>query len=234
MKTAGRFAPLAVILIALAALYFSPARHLFTLDSLRAHQLALQTLVHDHPVEALGLYMAAYATVCALCLPLNLVLTLAGGLMFGPWMATPATVVAGGVGSLGAYFAARTAFGGPLLRLAERRGGALQKVIQGFGRNAFSYVLSLRLIPVFPFWVVSVAAGVASPPIWSFLLATMLGIIPATFIYSGLGSGLGKAFASGEPVSLGVIFAPHVILPLIGLALLSLAPVAASRLRKSS
>jgi uncharacterized membrane protein YdjX (TVP38/TMEM64 family) len=166
MKAVGRFAPLAVILIVLAALYFSGAGRYFTLASLRAHQLALLTLVHDHPIEALSLYMAAYATVCALCLPFNLVLTLAGGLMFGPWVATPATVVAGGVGSLGAYFAARTAFGGPLLRLAERQGGALQKIIKGFGRNAFSYVLSLRLIPVFPFWMVSVAAGVASPPIW--------------------------------------------------------------------
>lgn len=233
MKAVGRFAPLAVILIVLVALYFSGAGRYFTLASLRAHQLALLTLVHDHPVEALSLYMAAYAAVCALCLPFNLVLTLAGGLMFGPWVATPATVIAGGVGSLGAYFAARTAFGGPLLRLAERHGGALQKIIKGFGKNAFSYVLSLRLIPVFPFWMVSVAAGVASPPIWAFLFATMLGIVPATFIYAGLGSGLGKAFASGEHVGLSVIFAPHIILPLIGLAVLSLAPVAAARFRKT-
>jgi uncharacterized membrane protein YdjX (TVP38/TMEM64 family) len=233
MKALGRFAPLAVILVALVALYLSPARHLITLDSLRSHQLALQSLVAQHPMEALSLYMAAYATCCALCLPFNLVITLAGGLMFGPWVATPATVVAGGIGSLGAYFAARTAFAGPLLRLAERRGGALHKVVDGFGKNAFSYVLSLRLIPVFPFWVVSVAAGVVSPPIWSFVSATMLGIIPATFIYTGLGAGFGKAFASGQPVSLSVIFAPHVILPLLGLAVLSLAPVALARFRKA-
>src|SRR5690348_7550111 len=92
MKAFGRFVPLAVILIALVALYFSPARHLITLDSLRAHQLALQTLVREHPVEAVSLYMAAYAACCALCLPFNLIITLAGGLMFGPWVATPATV----------------------------------------------------------------------------------------------------------------------------------------------
>jgi uncharacterized membrane protein YdjX (TVP38/TMEM64 family) len=154
--------------------------------------------------------------------------------MFGPWIGGAATVVAGAVGSLGAYFAARTAFGAPLLKLAERRGGMLQKVVKGFGKDAFFYVLSLRLAPVFPFWLVSIAAGVASPPVWAFLLGTAIGIIPGCFIYAGLGSGLGKAFASGEPVHLSILFTPHIILPLVGLAVLSLAPVAVSRLRRAS
>ncbi|HET9160419.1 MAG TPA: VTT domain-containing protein [Caulobacteraceae bacterium] len=233
MKAWLRLAPVALILAVLAAIYLSGGAHYFTLASLRDHERTLEGLVERHPLGALALYMGAYAAVCALCLPFNLILTLAGGLMFGPWIGGAATVFAGGVGSLGAYYAARTAIGAPLLHMAERRGGTLKKAIEGFGRNAFSYVLSLRLIPIFPFWLVSVAAGVASPPIWAFLLGTMLGIIPACFIYAGLGSGLGKAFASGRPVTLDIIFAPHIIWPLVGLAVLSLAPAAAARLRKS-
>jgi uncharacterized membrane protein YdjX (TVP38/TMEM64 family) len=233
MKAWMRLAPVAAILAVLLALYLSGASHYFTLQGLRDHELALEDLVRRHPVQALAFYMGTYAAVCALCLPFNLILTLAGGLMFGPWIGGGATVIAGAVGSLGAYYAARTAIGAPLLRMAEQRGGALHKAIEGFGRNAFSYVLSLRLIPIFPFWLVSVAAGVASPPIWTFFLGTMLGIIPACFIYAGLGSGLSKAFASGKPVSLELIFQPHIIWPLIGLAVLSLAPAAAARLRRA-
>jgi uncharacterized membrane protein YdjX (TVP38/TMEM64 family) len=118
------------------------------------------------------------------------------------------------------------------MRLADRRGGMLQKVIEGFGRNAFSYVLSLRLVPVFPFWLVSLAAGIASPPLWAYVLGTAVGIIPACFIYAGLGHGLGKTFASGEPVHLSTIFAPHIVWPLVGLAALSLLPPAITRFRK--
>src|SRR4051812_48546107 len=105
MRAWVRLAPVAVILAVLAALYLSGAGRYFTLVSLHEHEQALEALVQEHPIEALGLYMAAYAAVCALCLPFNLILTLAGGLMFGPWVGGAATVVAGGVGSLGAYFA---------------------------------------------------------------------------------------------------------------------------------
>jgi uncharacterized membrane protein YdjX (TVP38/TMEM64 family) len=232
MKAVRRLAPLLVIAAIIVVLLLSGAGRYFTLDSLRSHQQALQGLVRDHPVESLAVYMLAYAAVCALCLPFNLVTTLAGGLMFGPWVGGAATVVAGTVGSLGAYFAAHTALGKPLLRMAEKQGGALEKAMKGFGKNAFAYVLSLRLVPVFPFWLVSLAAGVASPPVWAFALGTGIGIIPASFIYAGLGSGLGKAFASGAPVHLSVIFAPHILLPLLGLAALSLAPIVVARVRK--
>ena len=234
MKAVRSLAPLLVIVLLIAALYLSGAGRYFTLDSLRGHQQALENLVRDHPIESLALYMLAYGAVCALCLPFNLITTLAGGLMFGPWLGGAATVIAGTVGSLGAYFAAHSALGRPLLRMAEKRGGALQKAIEGFGKNAFAYVLSLRLVPVFPFWLVSLAAGVASPPVWTFVLGTAIGIIPGCFIYAGLGSGLGKAFASGEPVHLSVIFAPHILWPLVGLAALSLAPVIVARARKRS
>jgi uncharacterized membrane protein YdjX (TVP38/TMEM64 family) len=232
MKAVRRLAPLLVIAAIIAIFFLSGAGRYFTLDSLRSHQQALESLVRDHPIESLALYILAYATVCALCLPLNLVTTLAGGLMFGAWVGGGATVIAGTVGSLGAYFAAHTALGRPLLRMAEKRGGGLEKAMKGFGKNAFAYVLSMRLVPVFPFWMVSLAAGVASPPVWAFVLGTGLGIIPASFIYAGLGSGLGKTFASGEPVHLSVIFAPHILLPLLGLAALSLTPIVVTRLRK--
>jgi uncharacterized membrane protein YdjX (TVP38/TMEM64 family) len=108
----------------------------------------------------------------------------------------------------------------------------LKTLVEGFGRNAFLYVLSLRLAPMFPFWFVSLAAGLASPPLWAYVLGTALGIIPACFIFAGLGSGLGQAFANGEAVSASMFFAPHIIWPLVGMAVLSMVPTLWKQLRR--
>ena len=151
LKAARRFAPLALIVVALAAVYFSGLGHYFTFDSLRENERALQAWVAAHPVLSVAAYVGVYAAICALCLPFNLVTTLAGGLLFGAWLGGAATVVAGAIGSLGAFYAARSAIGVSLMRMAERRGGALQRLVEGVGRNAFLYVLRLRLGPVFPF-----------------------------------------------------------------------------------
>lgn len=234
MEWVRRFAPLGVIVALLAGLYLSGASRYVSLESLRTHEAALRGLVDHHFWEALGLFFLVYFTVTAACLPFNLIVTLAGGLMFGPWIGGAATLLAATAGSVVAYYAAQTALGAPLLRMARRRGGALQKIVDGFGRHAFSYVLSLRLVPVFPFWLVSLAAGVASPPLTAYVLGTLVGAVPGCFIYSGLGAGLGKAFAHGEQVDLGVIFSPHIMLPLAGLALLSLGPAILARRRKAA
>lgn len=233
MEAVRRFAPIAVIVLILAGLYLSGAERFFTLDALRTHYEQLQALTRAHPVITVLGFAGLYAACCAVCLPFNLILTLAGGLLFGTWVGGSATVVGAAIGSLGAYYAAHTAFGQPLRRYAERRGGSLQKIIDGFGQDAFSYVLSLRLVPVFPFWFVSLAAGIASPPLWAYVAGTAIGVIPACFIYAGLGAGLGKAFASGEPVSMSTIFSLHIVLPLMGLALLSVLPAAITRWRRA-
>ncbi|CAN5267684.1 TVP38/TMEM64 family protein [soil metagenome] len=226
-----RLLPVVLILALALALYSSGVGHYFTLDSLRENEAYLRGQVAEHPIASVAIYIAVYASITAACLPLNLITTLAGGMLFGPWVGGAATVVAATLGSMAAYFAARSAVGGWLIKLAEKKGGALQKIVEGFGRHAFSYVLSLRLIPIFPFWLVSIAAGVASPPMTAYVAGTALGVIPASFIYAGLGSGLGKVFAEGGHADLHVIFAPHIILPLVGLALLSLLPALVARWR---
>jgi uncharacterized membrane protein YdjX (TVP38/TMEM64 family) len=233
LEAVRRFAPIVVIVLILVGLYLSGAQRYFTLESLRAHSQELQALTAAPPVTSVLGYIALYAGCSAVCLPFNLILTLASGLLFGPWVGGAATVVGAAVGSLGAYYAAHTAFGEPLRRYAERRGGSLQKIIDGFGQDAFSYVLSLRLVPVFPFWFVSLAAGIASPPVWSYVAGTGIGVIPACFIYAGLGAGLGKAFASGEPVTLHSILTPHIVLPLLGLSVLSVLPAVITRWRRA-
>jgi uncharacterized membrane protein YdjX (TVP38/TMEM64 family) len=128
------------------------------------------------------------------------------------------------------FLVCRTAVGDSL---RGKAGSTISKIEEGVRRDAFSYILTLRLIPVMPFWLVNLAAGFVNIPLRTFLSATVLGILPGSLVYAGLGSGLGEVFASGQEPNLRVIFEPHVLLPLVGLGLLSLLPVVLRRFRKS-
>ena len=96
----------------------------------------------------------------------------------------------------------------------------------GFRENALSYLLALRLIPVFPFWLVNLVPALLGVPFRVYLIGTFVGIIPGTFIYASVGDGLGTVFAAGKRPDIDLIFMPEILLPVIGLALLALAPVA--------
>src|SRR6202008_4696160 len=128
------------------------------------------------------------------------------------------------------YAAARSAFA-PLLLGRARHDPRLQSVIQGFGRSAFTYILTLRLIPVVPFALVNIASGLAAVPVRSYALATLAGGVPTALIYAGLGAGLGDAIGS-EAALHAALHSPRLLGPVAALALLSLAPMLVKRLRR--
>ena len=167
----------------------------------------------------------------AFSIPGALIMTLSGGFLFGAFAGTAATVVGATAGSVAVFLAARTAFGDVLRR---RAGPAVARIAEGLRRDAFSYLLLLRLLPVFPFWLVNIAVGVVNIPLRTYVLGTVLGVIPGTFIYSALGAGLGTVFDRAEAPNLSVVFEPQILLPLVALALLSLAPIVWRRLRPNS
>ena len=224
-----RFAPLAVIAAGLAAAIAFGWTDYLTLGELRARRDALQALVAAQPVASVAVFMAVYALVVAFSIPGALILTLTGGFLFGTLVGGSATVVAATVGAIAIFLAARTAFGDVLRR---RAGPAVARIEEGVRENAFSYVLTLRLLPIFPFWLVNIAAGLVDIPLKTYALATLLGVIPGTFIYSALGAGLGSVFDRKQAPDLGIIFEPQILLPLIGLAVLSLLPVVIRRFRR--
>jgi uncharacterized membrane protein YdjX (TVP38/TMEM64 family) len=219
-----RLWPLLLIAAAIALLFASGWNRYLSLDALRANEAALRAAVSDNLPLALAIFVAAYFAVVATYIPGASILTLAGGFLFGTWLGAAATVVGATLGAVAAWWLVRTALGEPLRHRAEKSGGLLKKLIDGFQGNAFSYVLSLRLIPAAPFWLVNAAAGIGSAPLRPYTLATVLGIIPATVIYSGIGAGLGALFRRGEAPDLRVIFEPQVLWPLVGLAALSFLP----------
>ena len=104
---------------------------------------------------------------------------------------------------------------------------------EGFRENALSYLLVLRLIPLFPFWLVNLVPAFLSVRVWTFVLGTFLGIIPGSFVYVMVGNGLAMIIDAGKQPDLGVIFEPEVLIPICGLVLLSLIPIAYKRLRRT-
>ncbi len=223
---------LPVLAIALgAALFFAfGLQRYLSLDALKANRDWLYWQVANHLILVLAVYALVYAGIVALSLPGATVLTLAGGCMFGQWLGTGVTVIAATIGATLLFLAARTAFG-DLLR--ARAGPWLTRMHDGFKANAFSYLLFLRLVPAFPFFVVNLVPAFLGVELGTFVLATFIGIIPGTFVYTSVGAGLKSVLDSNGDFSLGSVLTPQISTALIGLALLSLLPVAYKAWRKS-
>ncbi|MEY4250191.1 MAG: hypothetical protein RJA87_1824 [Pseudomonadota bacterium] len=230
MNWIKRFGPLILVALAVAVVFASGLADHLTLVELKARRDQLQGFVALHPVLSFGLYILIYIAVVSLSLPGALVMTLSGGFLFGPWLGAAAASSGASLGAAVIFLVCRSAVGDSL---RGKAGSTIAKIEEGVRRDAFSYILTLRLIPVMPFWLVNLAAGFVDIPLRTFLAATVLGILPGSLVYSGLGSGLGEVFASGQEPNLRVIFEPHVLLPLVGLGLLSLLPVVLRRFRKS-
>ncbi|PZO06369.1 MAG: hypothetical protein DCF28_01700 [Alphaproteobacteria bacterium] len=222
MKQFKRFLPLAVLIVAVIAIFASGVTQYLNLEALQANEAGLRGFIDENLILALLAFIAVYAIATAVSLPGAIILTLAGGYLFGTWVGGSATVIGATIGAVAVFYAVRTSLGEALRAKAEASGGMLKKVIDGVGQGALGYILTLRLIPLAPFWLVNVAAALAHAPLRAYALATFFGIMPATFIYSGIGAGIGALVARGEAPDLGVIFEPKVLVPLVALGLLSL------------
>jgi uncharacterized membrane protein YdjX (TVP38/TMEM64 family) len=160
-----------------------------SLDAVKANRDALLAFADRHFAAALLIALVVYAGAIALSLPGGLVLSLTVGFVFGRWVGTALVVVAATVGATLVFLAARYLFADA----TRKRLGALgERINAGFTENAFSYLLFLRLVPVFPFFLVNLAPAFTSIPLRTYVLATLVGIIPGTFVYVNLGQALGR------------------------------------------
>jgi uncharacterized membrane protein YdjX (TVP38/TMEM64 family) len=224
-----RLWPLAIIALALAAFFYFGLNQYFTLDALRENRETLQTFVAANYWQALLIFMAVYALAVAMSFPGASFMTIVGGFLFGLWGTVP-TVIAATLGATGIFLIARSALGESLRKAA---GGYVDKFEAGFKEGEFSYLLTLRLIPAFPFWVVNIVPALLNANLAKYVAATFLGIIPGTFVFTSIGNGAGAAFDAGEDVKLtGVMTQPEILLPILGLIALSLIPVAYRRFVK--
>jgi uncharacterized membrane protein YdjX (TVP38/TMEM64 family) len=220
--TLRRFLPLLILLAALAAIWGSGLTSELTWAGLARNQGRLRDWVEAHPVLAPCLYVAIYMVSTALSVPQGALLTITGGLLFGAMAGAGLAVVGATAGAVVLFLAARLALADAM---AARGGLTLAKLREALRRNGFSYLLAIRLLPLFPFWLVNLAASFCGMSLPAFAAATLIGIVPATFVFASIGAGLSGVLAAGGTPDLSAIFSLRILGPLIGLALLSLAPI---------
>ncbi len=227
--TGGRIAILIGFLAVLTLIYLSGASDYLSLDALSANRARLLEFVQSNAVVAILAFMAVYIAAVAFSIPGAIWLTIAGGFIFGPIAGTLYIVVAATIGATLVFLLARYVLG-DLLR--AKAGNALKKMEDGFRKDALSYLLILRLVPLFPFFLVNLVPAFLGVPLRTYVFGTFFGIIPGTFVYATVGAGIGDALAAGAGVDpAAALQQPTVIGALAGLALLALIPVAYKRIK---
>lgn len=238
--TMRRIAPVAVIAALFVVAWLSGLFEYFTLSSLIRNRAALEEFVAANFLPALAGYFLIYVALVAISFPGASLLTIAAGLVFGGIVGGLVTVVAATAGACVIFLIARSSMGD---FLHDKAGPFVARMIDGFNRDGFNYLLTIRLTPIFPFWVVNIVPALLNMRLGPFALATFLGIIPGTFAYAYVGAGFASVIAAQEAANPGCaqagtcqidpasLVTTEIIIAMVGLAAISLIPVIVKRLR---
>jgi uncharacterized membrane protein YdjX (TVP38/TMEM64 family) len=214
------------LLAVIAGLNAAGFHDLLSVETLRTHRAALTELVARHGALAALLFVLAYAAAVGLSLPGAVVLTLSGGFLFGPFLGTALNVTGATIGASLVFLFARRLFGPDVL---DRFGDKAQRLGRNIRANAWSYLLVLRLTPVFPFFLVNLVPAFVGVRLAVFVATTFFGIIPATAVFTTAGAGLGSVLDQGGTLQFSSILTTEVLAGLFGLAALSLAAIPLKR-----
>ncbi len=213
--------PLALLAAGLVALWAFGLQQDLSWPSLARHQAELLAAVAARPIAAAGAYLLVYTVVVGCSVPEAALVTVAGGLLFGTALGGALAVIGASLGAVVLFLAARPAFADLMAVRAER---FMARIRPGIERDGFLYLLAIRLVPIFPFWLVNLAAAACGMRLLPFALATLLGIIPGTLVFAAIGGGLAGVLAHGGAPDFSIVFSPRVLLPLVALAVLTLLP----------
>lgn len=220
-----RAAPLAVLAGALIAFLALDGGQFLSLELIKTNRDMLLHYVHEHHALAALLAVAIYTGATALSIPGATVLSLTVGFLFGRWTGTVIILISATGGALLVFLATRYLFAG----LAEQRmGKTVRRLASGFERDGFHYLLFLRLVPVFPFWLVNIAPAVTRLRVRTYMAATMLGILPGAFVFSNLGESLSGITGTEQLLS------RQSVLALLLLGVFALIPVAVRHMRRGA
>jgi uncharacterized membrane protein YdjX (TVP38/TMEM64 family) len=213
------------IALAIGAFFYFDLGRFLSLAALKENRDGLLAFTEANFAAAIGMFIVAYVIVTGLSLPGAVILTLAGGFLFGAVGATLCVNIGATTGATLAFLTARY-----VLRdtVEQKFGKWLGPLQEGFAQNAFSYLLTLRLIPLFPFFVVNLVSGLTRVSVGTYVAATAIGIVPGSFIYAYAGRQLGTINSLKE------IASPNVIGAFVLLGLLALVPVIYKRFATKS
>ena len=203
-------------------------------SALARHQADLLGYRDAHYLVTVLGFILVYVAIVGLSLPGATVATLAGGYLFGVFPGVLFNVASAGTGAILVFLAARTGFGTALADRMAKADGAVARLRSGLVRNEWSVLFLMRLLPLIPFFLANLLPAAIGTSLWRFAVTTFLGIFPATLVFTSVGAGLGEVFARGERPDFGLLLEPQIILPILGLALISALPMVLKIVRKEA
>ena len=218
----GRIMPLTLLIVGLAAYFFFDLNQYVSLDALKTHRALLQSWVENYGALSGLAFTGIYALAVTFSTPGAVFITIAGGFMFGPYLGTVYVIIGATIGAICVFLVAKYALGD---MLRAKAGPAIKRMEAGFHENELSYLLTLRLVPLFPFWLVNLVPAFLGVSLRTYTIGTLVGIIPGAFVYSLVGDGAGAVIDAGGDLNLGIVFSPSFLAPIIGLAVLSCIPI---------
>lgn len=220
----ARILPLLVI-VTVALIGAFTLKDYLSFDALRDNREALIAFRDSNYLIALIGFIAIYTAIVGFSLPGATIATLTGGFLFGTAFGTIFNVTGATLGATLIFLAARYGFGEKLGAKLESSDGAVKKIKDGIDENQWSMLFIIRLVPAVPFFIANLIPAFLEVPLHRYVISTFFGIIPGTLVFTSVGAGLGEVFAKGETPDLGIIFEPHILLPILGLSALSLLPI---------
>ncbi len=215
-----QFLPAAILILTLIGMYFYFGSYL-NVESFKEHHQTLKEWLLNHFILGSFIFILSYLCIVAASVPGASLATLIGGYLFGLWVGTFYVVLSATLGALLVFLLVEHFLSAWTEKRLESRMRAFE---EGFNRDVMSYLLFLRLVPLFPFWLVNIASALLKVPFHTFCLSTFLGIIPGSFIYVSMGNAL-QNVAGQKDFNMNIVFSPEVFLPLLGLGLLALLPI---------
>ncbi len=229
MKKLLKWFPLVLLLILMALAYFFDLPNYLSFETLKAHRQKITQFVEAHWLITPFLFIAIYIVVTALSLPVGIFLSLLGGFLFKQPFSTLYVVIGATLGACLIFLIAKTSVGN---FLREKAGKRLKKMEKEFQENGVSYLLFLRFVPLFPFWLVNIAPAFFGISLITFAWTTFVGITPGAFVFTQAGTGLGAILDVGKEFSLEAVFNWQIRIALLALGIFALIPVIVKKIKK--
>ena len=222
MKRFKNYIPLIIIISLMALFWGFGFNEYLSYEMFDKHRIELTTYVNSHQILAPFVAALIYAIFIALSIPAGFLLTLIVGFLFVQPLSLLIVVVGATLGAVVIFLIAKTALKDFFEKKAKK---SLTKMQDGFKKNSTSYMLILRVVPLFPFWLVNVAPAFFKVRLWTYTWTTFIGIIPASFVYTQAGRGIEKLFSSEKPYSIFFFFSTEMIIGISGILILAIIPI---------
>lgn len=223
-----KYLPIALLVCGLLLAIYFDVHKLLSFEVIGENYSLIKNYIDEQFLLSIIIFAAGYALIVAFSIPGASVLSLMYGALLGTVVSGFLVVISATIGASMIFLAARYAFADTL---KERAGPWLSKMQDGFNKNAVSYLLFLRLVPAFPFFVVNIVPAFMGVTLRTYVITTFFGIMPGTFVFASIGNGIGYVLEQGKTPDLSILSSPEILLPLAALGLLSLIPIAYKKIK---